>query len=1105
MAGGHVCVRETKHENTKQAITPHQPKDQIVNKPADRKPKRAWTIILVVLLVVSSISVFSIGYLLRRGVSKDTITLGQVTVSGFFAQWKDRLQIDVASVVYHQHDSQPQSSVNLNSIARTIQTARYFAPLFSHVSIETITVGNLIGSLHLNSKTNDTPSFFTLKSDDVDIRANLSINHDVLTASITKAVSQRFQSFATGEIRFTSGQKSVTGSLSGNLAGSLPVMLNFTADTNGISFHGKEAGKIETITPFIDLFGLDKNIQRWITEYLTGSRFILTTFRGEIEWQNPKAILDTLYAEVTVDDCEYTFAQGINPVQAPKTDLVFDKGILTIFPRNATLYQQGLQKSWLAIDFNAPQDIILSLHIKTLATLNDNILKTLNHYHISLPFKQTKGQTSTDLTLIINLNKREVTSSATFGIDTADIEYNKKIYTLTNTSISLENASVTVKGTLALNALFVADLDGTIDLKKQKGDLDFLVKQLAFKVGASDLQLDSTEKDLHVQLHIQPTKDTLVVSPSSWKLDDLQIHLASFTTSFSTADPSLFIPPTQLTTASGTKADISGSVLIKKKQVALQCRLFEYKAGDIQLKDSDVLIGIQYNNGLVIETKKVSHWKVNNIATTLYPSEFTYNNSILTVLDGRISYGVFFDSSLSGYYNRELQQGELLLKDLYIKKKEIHFLVGDSTSIPVQIHHKNKRLFITVPDLGLTINAGGDKGWSATFNDLATIYSKSAFLQKFKIQNGSLALSSKDGKKPYEFTVSIPHFYPFLIHDNNPISGINISGTMSETDITATINDLLHVRYDGQLTITSNDLKYNVPEITRFLKKQSTKSSSTTSDKKLPVITFNASNSALFFKEGSEAPADLLHFTYADKKASMRLDHGDGSIVFDIEGTNFSFKGKEINSVFMGALIDGAQFENGQMNLAAQGSFDNFSILFKIEDTLLTKFSIMNNILAFLNTIPALITLSLPEFNRKGLPIQSAVIGMIVQNGIATIESFTLDSPEMTIAGNGNVDFPKNTIDMDFNIITQAKTNIGKIPLLGFILVGKKKRPSLTINISGDLQNPDVHNSAFKDVVSLPFNILFRTLSLPFHLVDSMTDSAQNDKSELKFNSGSMQ
>jgi hypothetical protein len=230
----------------------------------------------------------------------------------------------------------------------------------------------------------------------------------------------------------------------------------------------------------------------------------------------------------------------------------------------------------------------------------------------------------------------------------------------------------------------------------------------------------------------------------------------------------------------------------------------------------------------------------------------------------------------------------------------------------------------------------------------------------------------------------------------------------------------------------------------------------------------------------------------------MRLDHGDGSIVFDIEDTDFSFEGKAINSVFMSALIKGAQFNNGRMNLAAQGSFDNFSVLFKIEDTLLTKFRVMNNILAFLNSIPALITLSLPEFNSKGLPIQSAVIGMIVQNGTATIKSFTLESPEMTMAGSGNVNFPENTIDMNFNIITQAKTNIGKIPLLGYVLVGKKKRPSLTINVAGNLQNPVVHNSALEDVISLPFNILFRTLALPFHLVDSMTDSAQNETHDVK-------
>ena len=85
---------------------------------------------------------------------------------------------------------------------------------------------------------------------------------------------------------------------------------------------------------------------------------------------------------------------------------------------------------------------------------------------------------------------------------------------------------------------------------------------------------------------------------------------------------------------------------------------------------------------------------------------------------------------------------------------------------------------------------------------------------------------------------------------------------------------------------------------------------------------------------------------------------------------------------------------------------------------------------------------------------------------------------------------------MDLNLITQAKKNISKIPLAGYILVGDEKRPSVTVKISGDLLNPKVENSTVKEVITLPFAILLRTLALPLHLVDSMIDSTEDGQDE---------
>ena len=75
---------------------------------------------------------------------------------------------------------------------------------------------------------------------------------------------------------------------------------------------------------------------------------------------------------------------------------------------------------------------------------------------------------------------------------------------------------------------------------------------------------------------------------------------------------------------------------------------------------------------------------------------------------------------------------------------------------------------------------------------------------------------------------------------------------------------------------------------------------------------------------------------------------------------------------------------------------------------------------------------------------------------------------------------------MDLNLITRAKKNINKIPLIGYILAGKDKRPSITVKVSGDLSNPDIKKSVFKEVVTQPFSMAYRTLALPGYLVSHM-------------------
>jgi hypothetical protein len=1063
--------------------------------PVNRK-RKIWLNILISLLFVVCLVVISAGFLLKKGVRVDSFVVGQATVSNFFLQWQDKLVVEIDTVEINEQ-GEAGSFENSILITNGIGLAEFLSKFFSRVAVETVRIGDLTGALYLD--TGRDSSFFTMASNDLVFKSNLILKENGLIADVKEFSSKRFNFRAGGQVHLNGGEEQVTGSLSADLAGVLPVTLDFIADREQISFSGRGMGVTDDITPFVDLFGLDTNIQRWITEYLKGARYGIKIFKGAIPWNDPGRILDTFYAEARVDEPEYTFAPGnkaLKPVKADYADVVFSKGVLVINPYQSTFYGQGIRAGRVEIDFTRPTDIILAIYINTDARANRDILTLLNYYNITLPFIQHDGDTETDLTLTVNLNKGQVEISGTFLIERGLIAFDGKNYEVTDTRIVLENSNISVQGEVSFEKLFTVDINGTFESQKGLGDLDISLKRASFDTGKSKVTLDESESNPVVRYHISPGGNTLTAGASSWILDSLKVYLGSFIAPFSPYEQSINLPPTQLTISPGIASKISGLISIKEQKIDIQSEILKYQGNDLVLETSGLPIAIQYDKELTFQTGKTSHWKVNNISTTLYPSEFTYADNILSMINGRMSYGDFFDSRISGQFNSLSKEGSFLLEDLHIKEKNIGDLLDSPDSISVKVSGKDDKLVINVPELDLIISTDENEGWAVQFHDLATIHKRSTLLQQYLLDTGSLAIFSKEGKKPYSFTADIPYRYSFLVEDNTPVAQLNIDGEITSEGLHATVNEKVQIQFNDQLSITAKNVGLNIPEIGRFLKDRPESATADQEKKKRFKYTFEATDSSLFFRPGAEILADRMHIENRDDKTIMRLEHGSGYAVLNLAGDSFTLEGKKLDHTFMSGLIEEAQFESGQMSMAAKGTFDKFSALIKIEDTLLKKLKSFQNILAFANTIPAFITFSLPEYNSRGLPLRSAVVGMTVEGGVATVESFEMESPELNMNGSGWINFSEKRIDMDFNLITQSKTNIKKIPLAGYILAGGEKRPSATLKVTGDLRDPEVENSMLQEVVTLPFAILLRTLALPFHLVDSMTGSAEKRQDE---------
>jgi len=1045
----------------------------------------ATLILLAVVLII----------ILKNGTSFNDLTIGRVIVSRCNVIWNEKIELEIDTITISEESKPRQTTADIRFIKKTINVSQIFARFFSKVNIRKFKIGERILAINLNQE-NAISYTLDLTTEYTNFHSRLVFESDALVIDIVESANTKYNTRATGLIRLDAKDEKAIGTIFVVINESFPVTIDIVSDSEKFRFEGKEAGKILEIKSLVDLFGLSPNIQRWITEYLSGSRYHLKSFEGEFPWDTPGVMLDTLEAEVRVDDTEYTFASGLEPVNGEYTDVFFAKGVLAIKPHNATFYGQDCGASTVEIDFNDPSNIILTVDLKTDAVANTNILRLLDHYHIGLPFKQVGGTTGTDLRLTINLNKRQVGAEGTFTISEGLISYGSTVFEVRDARILLVNSDVTLDQlTVDFKDLITAHVTGTIQAKEGIGDLDILLEQINIDVKGSILNLDDSVAGPRAKYHFDDNGHVLEAGPSSWQLDSKKIDIGSFRAPVSLDDFSMELPPVRVDIPPGIQTELSGFFSLRNKKANISCDILKYHVSDLLLLSPNISVDFDYDQELVFRTEETAYLSLSNIPVTLYPSEFRLDDEFFKISKSGISYGSFFDSRLAGQFNHRLAEGTFYLKKIDVTNENLenNLDIGDETL--VEVRTEDEKFVVNCPEFDLRISSDKDKNWSASFGNLSSIYSRSRLLQKYKIKTGSLTISSENGKRPYNFSADILSPYLLFIDGDGPVEELNITGKLSDLGVTASINKDLHIEYaDKQLGIASSNLAFNVPAVISLIKERPKSTGDSASKDSGIIFSLNAENSHLYLSPNSKILADLIEFEYLNGIIKMRLLHGPGRIVMKVEDEHFLADGSNLNDVFMGALIQGSSFQGGLMSIAAMGAFDEFSVLFEIKDTVLNNLKTLNNVMALINTVPALITFSWPDYNLTGLPLDSAVVGMKFKNKLATFESMEFVSPSLQAAGIGWIDFSERLMDLDVNLTTQRKENIRKIPIVGYILHGKKGEASMTIKIKGGVDDPEVTHSLFREIISKPFKILFRTLGLPIHALQELSRESENQQ-----------
>ena len=187
-------------------------------------------------------------------------------------------------------------------------------------------------------------------------------------------------------------------------------------------------------------------------------------------------------------------------------------------------------------------------------------------------------------------------------------------------------------------------------------------------------------------------------------------------------------------------------------------------------------------------------------------------------------------------------------------------------------------------------------------------------------------------------------------------------------------------------------------------------------------------------------------------------------------------------------LINFKGLQEGRYSLIKKGDPEKvMSGQIIVEGGVMSGFKAYNNVLAFVNTLPALAVLHKPGYSDKGFTIVEGVVEYRMINKTKVVfDSINIRGTSATIVGKGELDLEKKTIKMDLAIQVAREFGkvIGNIPLVGYILMGKDKSITVGLKVSGSLDAPKVETTTVESILSLPFDIIKRALQSPQHMLN---------------------
>ncbi len=460
--------------------------------------------------------------------------------------------------------------------------------------------------------------------------------------------------------------------------------------------------------------------------------------------------------------------------------------------------------------------------------------------------------------------------------------------------------------------------------------------------------------------------------------------------------------------------------------------------------------------------------------------------SKMEILPCNIKLNPYLDANVSGIIDLNKRNGTFnsTINRLVYRYRDTPLIDMSGANLDILLDFRNGIRF-TIPELNVDIvykQGGGIEAEAKEIHLLKPYFSS----QLKQIKSGDMYF--KYNKPGFFLKAKIVYPNNIFTIDKKTIDTFHIRAY--------TQNDTIHVAVNGTVSITATKKKtaINLKNIDIHLDEllQKLNFNERLREKRLQKMPYQSGfieisgyNSDIWYKK-FQLSSLFYNVKIRQNPFYLKFEtkHKKGKIRGIVEKDKINIVGKNLSDATMRRLTTLNQLKGGSFDFDAKGKIDDFGGTIFIRDSLWAKTALYNNLLATLNTIPAILTLKNPGFSKKGFKIKRGALEYRFKDKKLFFRKILIEGYSAQITGKGSINFEKELIAIRLQIhFLESLTNVlNKIPVAGYLIFGKDGTLAVTLNISGPLENPKVTTEATKDIIRAPINILERTLTLPFKI-----------------------